>query len=256
MVHTPVSCLGRCRAVCLIAFFAVLTACETPTPVTQPENTPSTLPETVPSTSIIGPEVAEEFRGQYRAQAKTEYVVTDGQLAPVEQFEDLEALKASLIPQIDQIMRYLYPHLSEAEADASHRVPEELHNVSVIAYIHAVKHENGPAGDNDFHVMLGSSPTPDTGLFLTAEASALPVDGPQRVLLAHARQELLSVIGPCHCDNRFMRVSPPLRVRVTGSLFFDGAHSIGAVGPQYAKPFTVWEIHPILSIERLDGGVN
>jgi hypothetical protein len=182
--------------------------------------------------------------------------MTDGRLAPVVQFDDLDALKAFLRPQIDQIMRYRYAHLSEADTDATQRVAEESHNVSVLAYIHAVKHESGPGGDNDFHVMLGSSPTPDAGLFLTAEASGLSPDGPHRVLLANAREQLLSIVGPCHCDGRFMRVSPPLRVRVTGSLFFDGAHSIGAVGPQYAKPFTVWEIHPILSITRLDGGAS
>ncbi len=245
-------CLGRARTICLIACLAVLTACETPAPVTRPDVPPSTLPESVPPTGIVYPEVDEEFRGRYRAHAKTEYAMTDGQLAPVEQFDDLEALKAFLRPQIDQIMRYRYAHLSEADTDATQRVAEERHNVSVLAYIHAVKHETGPGGDNDFHVMLGSSPTPDAGLFLTAEASGLLPDGPHRVLLANARQELLSMVGPCSCDSRFKRVSPPLRVRVTGSLFFDGAHSIGAVGPQYAKPFTAWEIHPILSIERLD----
>jgi len=39
-------------------------------------------------------------------------------------------------------------------------------------------------------------------------------------------------------------------------LFFDGVHSVGEVGPQYAQPFTVWEMHPILSIESLDSGAN
>ena len=104
-------------------------------------------------------------------------------------------------------------------------------------------------GRFDFHVILGSSPTQDAGLFLTAEASGLSPDAPHRVLLANARQELMSIVGPCYCDSRFKRVSPSIRVGVTGSLFFDGAHSIGAVGPQYAKPFTVWEIHPILSVD-------
>lgn len=255
-MHAPIFELVRTRTICLIACLAVLTACETPAPVTRPETPPSTLPEAVPPAGIVSPEVDEEFRGRYRARAKTEYAMTDGQLAPVEQFDDLEALKAFLRPQIDQIMHYHYQHLSEADTDATQRVAEERHNVSVVAYIHAVKHESGSGGDNDFHVMLGSSPTPDTGLFLTAEASGLPPDGPHRVLLAIARQELLSIVGPCYCGSRFMRVSPPLRVRVTGSLFFDGAHSIGAVGPQYAKPFTVWEIHPILSIDQLNDGAS
>lgn len=182
--------------------------------------------------------------------------MTDGQLAPVEHFDDLEAFKAFLSPQTDQIMRIRYPHLSKANTDATQRVAEERHNVAVIAYIHAVKHESGADGDNDYHVILGSSPTPDAGLFLTAEASGLPPDGPHRTLFAHARQELLSIVGPCHCNGHFRRVLPPVRVRVTGSLFFDSIQSVGAVGPKYAEPFTVWEIHPILSIERLDSGAN
>lgn len=179
-----------------------------------------------------------------------------GTLAHLEKFDDLDALKEFLRPQIDQIMRYHHPHLSEADTDASHRLAEERHNVSVVAYIHAIKHESGSGGDNDFHVMLGSSSTPNAGIFLTAEASGLPPDGPHRSLLANARQELLSIVGSCPCNGRFMQVSPPIRVRVTGSLFFDGAHAIGAVGPAYAKPFTVWEIHPILSIERVDCGAE
>jgi hypothetical protein len=210
----------------------------------------------MPPTGIVRPEVYEEFRGNHRTRAKTEYVMTHGQLAPAERFGDLEAFKAFLNPQIDQIMRDRYPKLRKADTDATQRVAEERHNVSVIAYIHAVKHESGSDGDNDFHVILGSSPTPGAGLFLTAEASALPLDGPHRALFANARQELLSIIGHCHCNGHFRRVSPPLRVRVTGSLFFDSIQSIGAVGPPYARPFTVWEIHPILSIERLAGGAN
>ena len=255
-MSTPVSCLVRLRIPCLIACLAIQTACQTPAPVTRPESPPSTLPETTPPAGSSRPEVYEEFRGQHRPQAKTQYVMKDGQLAPVEPFDDLEAFKAFLNPQIDQIMRSRHPHLSKANTKADQRVAEERHNVSVVAYIHAVKHESGSDGDNDYHVILGSSPTPDAGLFLTAEASALPPDGTQRDLFAHARQELLSILGPCHCNGHFRRVSPPLRVRVTGSLFFDGVHSVGEVGPQYAQPFTVWEMHPILSIESLDSGAN
>jgi hypothetical protein len=195
--------------------------------------------------------VEESFHGQYRAAAKTASAMRNGTLVPTETFVDLEALREFLRPQIDPLMRRRYPHLSDADTDATHRVPEERHNVAVVAYIHAIKHEAGPRGDRDFHVMLGSSPATGSGIFMTAEASGLPADGDPRVWLAEARRQLLSIIGTCHCESRFMPVSPPIRVRVTGSLFFDGAHGIGSVGPAYAKPFSVWEIHPILSIERL-----
>ena len=100
--------------------------------------------------------------------------------------------------------------------------------------------------------MLGSSATPGDGIFMTAEASGLPPGGAQRATFAAVRRQLLAIVGTCRCDGRFMAVTPPIHVRVSGSLFFDGAHGIGSVGPAYAKPFTVWELHPLLSIVQLD----
>jgi hypothetical protein len=250
----------RARAGALLAAVLIVAGCAPLAPVTRPPEPPAPAAPPVPEVirpaeprpapaGPLSPEVEEEFLGHYRASAKTEYAMLNGTLAPPEDFADLEALKAFLQPQIDPLMRHRYPHLSTADTDAGHRVPEERHNVTVIGYIHAVKHEAGKGGDRDFHVMLGSSPSPGAGIFMTAEASALPASGPHRLLLAEARRELLATIGTCHCDGRFRQVSPPIRVRVTGSLFFDGAHGIGSVGPAYAKPFTVWEIHPILSVE-------
>jgi len=239
----------RRRVGLLLGAAVALAGCAPLQPVIRP--TPAEVQERPAASVSANPEVEEEFQGQYRAAAKTEYVMLNGKLAPTESFPDLEALKAFLRPQIDPLMRHRHPHLSDADADASHRVPEERHNVSVVAYLHAVKHETGPRGDRDFHVMLGSSPTIGSGIFLTAEASALPSGGVHRQQLEAARAELLSLVGSCRCDGRFMQVSPPIPVRITGSLFFDGAHGIGSVGPAYAKPFTVWEIHPILTIERV-----
>ena len=237
-------------AVLLVAM--TLVACAPLRPVMPPTRPTARRPAPMPvPTAAANPAAFEDFEGHYRAAAKTAYVLRGSAPAPAEVFPDLEALKAFLRPQIDPLMRHRYPHLSEADTDDRHRVPEERHNVAVIAYLHAVKHESGPHGDRDFHVMLGSSPTAGQGIFITAEASALPAAGAERALLAAARTQLLALVGVCRCDGRFMAVAPPIRVRVTGSLFFDGAHGIGSVGPAYAKPFTVWEIHPLLSIERL-----
>jgi hypothetical protein len=206
-----------------------------------------------PLPAELRPEVNEEFRGHHRARAKTEYVMLGDTLAPIEKFDSLQALSVFLRPQADSIMRQRYPSLSKADTDASRRVAEERHNVSVVAYIYAVKHETGKGGDNDFHVILGSSPTA-AGIYLTAEASALPHKGAHRNLIANSRQQLLLILGQCRCNARFRRVSPPIKVRVSGSLFFDGEHATGTEGPKYAKTFTAWEIHPILTIERLDEG--
>ena len=210
----------------------------------------------LPAAGTTSPKVAGEIRGLYRARAQTEYALVNGALAPLEEFADLDALKTFLQPQNDQAMRRRYPHLGDADTDATQRVPEELHNVSVVAYMHAVKQDSGPRGDQGFQVMLGSSPRPGAGLFLAAEASALIPDGSQGTQLATARQQLLSIVGACRCEGRFTPVSPPIAVRVAGSLFFDAARAVGSIGPAYAQPFTAWEIHPILSIERLNGGAG
>lgn len=240
----------RSTALTLLAAAVVIAGCASIKPAVGPVPRAEDV-QPIPRVPA-NPEAEEEFQGQYRAAAKTEYVMRGGTLAPVEAFPDLEALKGFLRPQLDPLMRHRYPHLSNTDSDAEHRVPEERHNISVVAYIHAVKHETGPHGDRDFHVMLGSSPTIGRGIFMTAEASGLPAGGVQRPFMVAARSQLLSMVGICRCDGHFMQVSPPLRVRVTGSLFFDGAHGIGSVGPAYAKPFSVWEIHPILAVERLE----
>ena len=195
--------------------------------------------------------VYEEFRGHHRGRAKTDYVMSGDALAPTEKFSDLHALLEFLKPQADSIMRQRYPSLSKADTDAGRRVAEERHNVSVVAFIYAVKHETGKSGDNDFHVILGSAPTPLASTYMTAEASGLPRKGPRRDLIANSREQLLSIIGECRCNGRFRRMASPIRVRVTGSLFFDGEHATGVEGPKYAKTATAWEIHPILTIERV-----
>jgi len=38
---------------------------------------------------------------------------------------------------------------------------------------------------------------------------------------------------------------PPVHVRITGSLFWDGEHAKQHVGPEGLQPDTAWEIHPI-----------
>ncbi len=256
---TPASS-SRPWTLVLITATALLGACaplrpapeQVPPPASEPAH-PAESAARAPA-GVDAPEVNERYAGQYRATAKTRFALLNGAPAPTESFADLEALRAFLKAQIDVLMRRRYAHLGGAGADASGRVSEERHNVTVVAYIHAVKHESGAHGDRDFHIMLGSSATAGGGIFMTAEASALPAAGEQRPQLAQARRALLSILGTCRCDGRFMPVSPPIRVQVTGSLFFDGAHGIGSVGPPYAKPYTVWEIHPLLSIEAIAAG--
>lgn len=247
----------------------MVAACETSGPATRPEHPPTEAPPgtrvesppVAPGTRVEAPsptpsgatsfELEEEFRGHYRVRATTEYAMVNGTLAPVEAFADLDALKAFLAPQTDQAMRRRYPYLGDVNTAVTQRVPEELHNVSVVAYIHAVKHDSGPRGDQGYHVMLGSSLKPGEGLFLAAQASASSANGSHGAQLAQARRQLLAIVGACQCEGHFTQVSPPIPVRVAGSLFFDAAQAIGGIGPAYAQPFTAWEIQPMLSVERL-----
>jgi hypothetical protein len=47
---------------------------------------------------------------------------------------------------------------------------------------------------------------------------------------------------------------PPKHVTLEGSLYFDGSHGAGGKsdpGPGWAKPKTVWEIHPVYKLVAL-----
>jgi hypothetical protein len=44
---------------------------------------------------------------------------------------------------------------------------------------------------------------------------------------------------------------PPVHVRITGSLFWDGEHANQHVGPEGLQPDTAWEIHPIKDLTVL-----
>ncbi|MBS0376640.1 MAG: hypothetical protein JSR73_18855 [Proteobacteria bacterium] len=213
---------------------------------------PVTAPESPADIAAARCGAADEpFAGRYRAAAKTSLARHGQALAPVETLAGLEALRDYLRPVLDPRMRLRHPHLEAETSAEAPRVAEEQHLLTVRAYLHAVKHEGGAHGDHDFHVMLGSSAVADAGIFFTAEVSGLPSPGARDYPeLAAARRQLLALLGRCVVGERFVRIDPPLAVQVTGALFFDADHSIGAVGPAYAKPFTVWELHPVLRIER------
>jgi hypothetical protein len=195
------------------------------------------------------------FRGTFREFPKTHYATSaKGQVLPVEVFSDLDALSKILPP--DDAMRKKYAK----ELGQSWRFPEEQRNVSVVGYIHAVKLDygidsHGVQGDQDFHVMLGTSPKRGEGRFFTASVSGLPRDGFGVKNFMAARQQLLQLLlrvartPESSFRAAFAPIDPPLRVKVTGSLLFDGRQPASA-GPDYAKAATVWHIHPVMSIDQ------
>jgi hypothetical protein len=199
------------------------------------------------------------FQGHFRAGPKTHHAKsTDGNLVPTEDFDSLTSMRATLLP--DQKMRAKYPNIGDQKNFPNARFPEELRNVSVVAFIHAVKLENGVGkngkqADLDFHLMLGDSAAHGQGKFFTAEVSGLPPDGVDVNDFKKARQQLVDLlknkakVQAKSFQAKFAQINPPIKAKVTGSLFFDGDHVAGAVGPAYAKASSVWEIHPVISIE-------
>src|SRR5437667_11508301 len=113
--------------------------------------------------------VGEDFEGHYRAKAKTSVVRSvSGRVTPAKAFSDLKVLLAWL--PSDTRMRANYPKLvvdpaasitikKKAPAD---RVPEEQCNVKVPCWLFDAKSE----GDDDFHVIVGSSSRGMSAVFL------------------------------------------------------------------------------------------
>jgi hypothetical protein len=192
----------------------------------------------------------EDFKGHYRKEAKTSIVRTaSGNIAPAKRFTGLVKLLASLAP-IDT-MKQKHPKLfvkagdeKAAKSAPGKRVLEEKKNVEVVCWLHHVKSES----DDDFHLIVGSSANAAKAAFLTGEVSGLPSKGKDRTILRTARQQLNDLLQRPVPTSKYTNLTPPRKVRIKGSLFFDGDHLPGKIGPGKDKPKTVWEIHPVVSI--------
>jgi hypothetical protein len=187
------------------------------------------------------------FSGSYRKTSKTSIVRNNnGAVSPVENHKTVKALLKLLGP--DSLMRNKYPELGNKHSNAL-RESEELRNVEIVAWLYDIKKQN----DNDFHVVIGSSAKRSKAVFMNTEVSGLPVaPGDDRDSLTAARAELLGIVqgGSFSTKNS----GTPIKVRIRGSVLFDGDHTPGgstSPGPAYAKPQTVWEIHPIFRIEKI-----
>ncbi len=195
------------------------------------------IPKAAKASESLQAIITEPFTGHDRALAKE--IVAKG--AP-QGYKDLKALLKAL--PSDQAMLKLKPRLTVRSA----RIKEEDKNVTVAdCWIYAVKHET----DNDFHVILGSAATAGASDFMNAEICGIPKTGPWVTTLEHVRQVFVSLLGLQEIQltyKGFVKITPPLRVKVEGSIFYDVDHPPGAVGPTGMKPKTSWEIHPITAI--------
>lgn len=190
----------------------------------------------------------EDFCGTYRLTPKTTfYKDASGQPAPFEQYTDVGALIEKL-PTDDEMRSSHEWSLSNAPTE---RTEEEHHNVEVTGWIVAIKsHED----DRDYHVIVASTPDLDNATFMNVEVSGLPLDHADEQDFERARVEIQQVLNGAtqHKTGAYARLDPPVKVTVKGSIFFDGDHEAGCEncpGPSFAKPSTVWEIHPVYSIK-------
>ena len=90
---------------------------------------------------------------------------------------------------------------------------------------------------------------------MNAEISGLPpASRPDFDKLKGVRALFLSLATNPPLSSTFGHMKPPKHVILEGSLYFDGAHGAGGKndpGPAWAKPQSVWEIHPIYKLTSL-----
>lgn len=104
---------------------------------------------------------------------------------------------------------------------------------------------------NDIHVALGETAASEECASVTAE------------IIPHFRPLLWDRFDSNACTSPQVNKPLPikgLRVRISGQLFFDGSHTPGPCeGPPGVNSFprrSVWEIHPVYSIEVFDTAKN
>lgn len=207
-------------------------------------------------------EINLPFTGVYRANAKTSIARNGQTAAAMKEYPTLPALIATL--KRDSALRVKYPFLKPMHHTASGiRVIEESRNVRVKdCYVLVVKYEkshiriakNGKktrVGDNDFHLVVGSSPNAAKGQRMNMEVGGLPsASGVEAETLRKVRRDFLAMCARTPSDGKFVRFSPPIHATIEGSLFFDGEHTADQIAPAYHLK-TTWEVHPITKLVRL-----
>jgi len=196
---------------------------------------------------VTTPGIDDLCTASYRKDVKTSIWRISGAVAPAEQYQDIGSLLSSL--PVDKDMRSTLDASAPAmvamtSVAASSRLPAEQKNVVVPAYLCYVRKE----GDNDYHLILGST-ADASATYMTAEVSGLPSAGSDVDTLRQVRGQLATLLGFEPGTGDYHPVNPPLSLLVTGSLFFDGGHVPGEVGPDHAKTQQVWEIHPVTNLQ-------
>ncbi|HKB04407.1 MAG TPA: hypothetical protein VKD90_19445 [Gemmataceae bacterium] len=196
-----------------------------------------------PTAAPPGP---DDFTGEDRGKAKTS--ISGG---PTTTFASLGALLDDVVGNFpDDQMRHRTPPLKR-DFDFD-RVAEEDRNVTVPAWLYAVKKEQN---DNDYHLIVGTDPAAEPVRYMNMEITGLPLGGVHREALKAPRQALKDYLQAHHhtvtTSTGYFRFEDPVPVRITGSLFYDIDHAPGVVGSfkePKRVPATAWEVHPVTEI--------
>ncbi len=215
-----------------------------------------------------------EFEGKYRRDAKTSYAIKGSKLMPFEPFDSVGELIADLSSkspeeQVKAQYREQTGRSLAARDNNEGRLPVEMRNVRLLAYIRAVKWVADE--DQDFHVMVCERPTGNGQPCFTTEVSGLPKSQVRTKDFRRARTDLVATlqehvdanegkpIAPSDMRNKWAFFEPGVYVEVSGSLYLDAIHGPGTVGPRpsarqsrdHTTP-TSWEIHPVRSVRRVE----
>jgi hypothetical protein len=132
------------------------------------------------------------------------------------------------------------------------RDQEENKNVLVRkAFLFAIYKED----DNDYHMIVGSTPDVNTAVLMNIEISGLPRSASAAIKakfnIPRNRIENVSFLQNIPCKPSPIRLlKTPIELKnIRGSLFWDSQHSGGGVGPAAARPKSAWEIHPVIDLK-------
>jgi hypothetical protein len=180
--------------------------------------------------------ITDIYLGTKRKKSKTSFATK-----AYKTFKTVAALKKTFVA--DSIMRNLSPAIKSDSGSV--RVTQEKRNVIITtAFIYAVSRED----DNDFHVIIGDSLPYNVANSITVEISGLPNPANNATdSIQNTRNVFESFFGE-KCSGAYTVFSPPIKISVSGSLFFDIDHAAGIVGTGIYKPQSCWEIHPVNSI--------
>ncbi len=152
----------------------------------------------------------------------------------------------------DDVMKNTH-HVTHTSA----RSTPEKENVTIICWLYTYSYQD----DGDYHLILGSSADKEDSRFFSGEVSGLPKKRSKNYKyydkLKVARDQFKLVIKdspPCPSSYISSLYDKPIKVEVTGSLFWDTEHTGGKCcsGPEGYKSESAWEVHPITEIHTVE----